>query len=50
MESPHILELGGVVRDFTDCHKTIGWYTEHFELIPIDVQLRPDGNSGRWHP
>ncbi|GAB3009189.1 hypothetical protein GCM10023080_089220 [Streptomyces pseudoechinosporeus] len=44
MEPPRIIELGHVVLDFADYQKTVGWYTEHFGLIPSDAQLLPDGS------
>lgn len=44
MEPPRVLELGRFVLDFADYQKTVGWYTEHFGLIPSDVQLLPDGS------
>jgi catechol 2,3-dioxygenase-like lactoylglutathione lyase family enzyme len=43
-EPPQVLRLGHVVLDFADYQRTAGWYTEHFGLIPSDVQLLPDGS------
>jgi hypothetical protein len=43
-DPPQILRLGHVVLDFAAYQETVGWYTQHFGLIPTDVQLLPDGS------
>jgi catechol 2,3-dioxygenase-like lactoylglutathione lyase family enzyme len=41
---PEVLRLGHVVIEVADFQATCGWYTEHFGLIPSDVQVLPDGS------
>lgn len=41
---PEVLRLGHVVIEVADYQATSAWYTEHFGLIPSDVQLLPDGS------
>lgn len=43
-DPPQALRLGHVVLDFAEYQTTAAWYTEHFGLIPSDVQLLPDGS------
>ncbi|BBP77913.1 VOC family protein [Pseudomonas gingeri] len=42
--APEILKLGHVVLEVADYQATCAWYTEHFGLIPSDVQVLPDGS------
>lgn len=39
---PEILKLGHIVLEVTDYQAVCAWYTQHFGLIPSDVQLLPD--------
>lgn len=41
---PEILKLGHIVIEVADFQITSAWYTEHFGLIPSDVQVLPDGS------
>lgn len=41
---PEVLRLGHLVLEVADFQATCGWYTEHFGLIPSDVQVLPDGS------
>jgi len=41
---PEILRLGHVVLEVADYQATCAWYTQHFGLIPSDVQVLPDGS------
>jgi len=41
---PEILRLGHVVIEVADYQATCAWYTEHFGLIPSDIQVLPDGS------
>lgn len=40
---PEILRLGHVVLEVANYQATCAWYTEHFGLIPSDVQMLNDG-------
>jgi catechol 2,3-dioxygenase-like lactoylglutathione lyase family enzyme len=41
---PEVLRLGHVVLEVADFQSTCGWYTQHFGLIPSDVQVLDDGS------
>jgi catechol 2,3-dioxygenase-like lactoylglutathione lyase family enzyme len=41
---PAVCKLGHVVLEVADYQATSRWYTEHFGLIPSDVQVLPDGS------
>ena len=41
---PDIIRLGHVVLEVADFQATCGWYTQHFGLIPSDVQVFADGS------
>lgn len=41
---PEITKLGHVVLEVADYQVTCAWYTQHFGLIPSDVQVLPDGS------
>jgi len=41
---PEVLRLGHVVLEVADYEATTHWYTQHFGLIPSDVQVLPDGS------
>ncbi len=41
---PEVIRLGHVVLEVADFQATCGWYTEHFGLVPSDVQVLPDGS------
>ncbi|MEN0107706.1 MAG: VOC family protein [Pseudomonas sp.] len=41
---PEIVRLGHVVLEVADYQATCAWYSEHFGLIPSDVQVLPDGS------
>lgn len=41
---PEVMRLGHVVLEVADFQATCGWYTQHFGLIPSDVQVLPDGS------
>ncbi|MCP3103389.1 VOC family protein [Myxococcus sp. K15C18031901] len=41
---PEVLRLGHVVLEVADYQATCAWYTQHFGLIPSDVQVLPDGS------
>jgi len=41
---PEVLRLGHVVLEVADFQATCAWYTQHFGLIPSDVQVLPDGS------
>lgn len=41
---PEIIRLGHVVLEVADYQATCAWYTQHFGLIPSDVQILPDGS------
>ena len=41
---PAVRKLGHVVLEASDFQATCAWYTEHFGLIPSDVQVLPDGS------
>ncbi|MGA4637641.1 VOC family protein [Pseudomonas solani] len=41
---PEVLKLGHVVLEVADYQATCAWYTEHFGMIPSDVQVLPDGS------
>lgn len=41
---PEIIRLGHVVLEVADYQATCAWYTQHFGLIPSDVQVLPDGS------
>lgn len=43
VQAAEVLRLGHVVIEVTDFQATCGWYTQHFGLIPSDVQVLPDG-------
>lgn len=44
VDAPEVLRLGHVVLEVADFQATCGWYTQHFGLIPSDVQVLPDGS------
>jgi hypothetical protein len=44
VEPPQIIKLGHVVIEVADYQATSAWYTQHFGLIPSDVQVLPDGS------
>jgi hypothetical protein len=41
---PEVTKLGHVVLEVARFQQTCAWYTEHFGLIPSDVQVLPDGS------
>lgn len=41
---PEVIRLGHVVLEVADYQATCAWYTQHFGLIPSDVQVLPDGS------
>ncbi|MEM8605762.1 MAG: VOC family protein [Myxococcota bacterium] len=41
---PEVTKLGHVVLDVVRFEDTCGWYSEHFGMIPSDVQVLPDGS------
>lgn len=43
-QPPDVLRLGHVVIEVANYQATSAWYTQHFGLIPSDVQLLPDGS------
>lgn len=43
-QPPEIIKLGHVVVEVADYQATSAWYTQHFGLIPSDVQVLPDGS------
>ncbi|WP_430459851.1 VOC family protein [Thalassolituus sp. LLYu03] len=43
VKAPDVLRLGHVVLEVADFQATSAWYTQHFGLIPSDVQVLPDG-------
>lgn len=43
-QPPEVIKLGHVVVEVADYQATSAWYTQHFGLIPSDVQLLPDGS------
>jgi hypothetical protein len=43
-QPPEIIKLGHVVIEVADYQATSAWYTQHFGLIPSDVQVLPDGS------
>lgn len=44
VSAPDVLRLGHVVLEVADFQATSAWYTQHFGLIPSDVQVLPDGS------
>nr|WP_255216582.1 VOC family protein [Pseudenhygromyxa sp. WMMC2535] len=44
LEPPSVLDLGHLVLEAPRFQATCAFYTEHFGLIPSDVQLLPDGS------
>ncbi|MEM9729190.1 MAG: VOC family protein [Myxococcota bacterium] len=44
---PNVLRLGQVVIEVADFQASSAWYTEHFGLIPSDVEVLPDGSPAR---
>lgn len=42
--APEVVRLGHLVLEVADFQATCGWYTQHFGLIPSDVQVLPDGS------
>jgi catechol 2,3-dioxygenase-like lactoylglutathione lyase family enzyme len=44
VEPPQVIKLGHVVIEVADYQATSAWYTQHFGLIPSDVQVLPDGS------
>lgn len=44
VSTPDVLRLGHVVLEVADFQATSAWYTQHFGLIPSDVQVLPDGS------
>ena len=44
VQPPEIIRLGHFVVEVADYQATSAWYTQHFGLIPSDVQLLPDGS------
>jgi len=43
-QPPEVIRLGHVVLEVADYQATSAWYTQHFGLIPSDVQVLPDGS------
>lgn len=43
-QPPEVIRLGHVVLEVADFQATCAWYTQHFGLIPSDVQVLPDGS------
>ncbi len=43
-QPPEVIKLGHVVIEVADYQATSAWYTQHFGLIPSDVQVLPDGS------
>jgi catechol 2,3-dioxygenase-like lactoylglutathione lyase family enzyme len=41
---PEVIRLGHVVLELANFQATCAWYTQHFGLIPSDVQVLPDGS------
>lgn len=41
---PEVIKLGHVALEVVDYQDTLAWYTQHFGLIPSDVQVLPDGS------
>lgn len=41
---PEVIRLGHVVLEVADFQASCAWYTQHFGLIPSDVQVLPDGS------
>jgi catechol 2,3-dioxygenase-like lactoylglutathione lyase family enzyme len=41
---PDVMRLGHAVLEVGQFQATCGWYTQHFGLIPSDVQVLPDGS------
>lgn len=41
---PEVVRLGHLVLELADYQATCAWYTQHFGLIPSDVQVLPDGS------
>jgi len=41
---PDVIGLGHIVIEVVEYQKSSAWYTEHFGLIPSDVQVLPDGS------
>ncbi|MEN0061319.1 MAG: VOC family protein [Myxococcota bacterium] len=41
---PEVLRLGHLVLEVANFQATCRWYTEHFGLLPSDVQVLPDGS------
>jgi catechol 2,3-dioxygenase-like lactoylglutathione lyase family enzyme len=42
--APEVIRLGHVVLEVADYQATCAWYTQHFGLLPSDVQVLPDGS------
>lgn len=43
-EPPPVLKLGHVVLELANYQATCAFYTQHFGLVPSDVQVLPDGS------
>ena len=43
-QPPDVIKLGHVVIEVAGYQATSAWYTQHFGLIPSDVQVLPDGS------
>jgi len=41
---PEVIKLGHAVIEVADYQATSAWYSQHFGLIPSDVQVLPDGS------
>lgn len=44
VQPAEVIKLGHVVLEVADYQITSAWYTQHFGLIPSDVQVLPDGS------
>ncbi len=44
VNTPEVLKLGHTVLEVADYQETCAWYTQHFGLIPSDVQVLSDGS------
>lgn len=43
-QPPEVIKLGHVVIEVADYQATSAWYTQHFGLLPSDVQVLPGGS------
>lgn len=41
---PEVIKLGHIALEVVDYQDTLAWYTQHFGLIPSDIQVLPDGS------